>query len=118
MKSLSQKFEWALIEKFSQGYNKESPKLGCPFVEEIQKYFAIFHGDFHIGLLDNHHLLIRFCQHEDYLRLYSKSAWYVRGLPIRIFKWSSSFYVDHESSIVLVWISLLRLPIYFLMPYS
>lgn len=113
--SLSQKFEWSLIGKFSKGYNKSNPKLGRPPVEDLTKYFAAFdfNGEFQIGLLDNRHLLIQLRDRSDYLRLYSRSVWYIRGMPMRIFKWTSSFHVDRESSIVPIWITLPRLPIHY-----
>lgn len=40
-------------------------------------------------------------------------VWYVRGVSMRIFKWSPYFRVDKESSIVPIWITLPRLPVPF-----
>lgn len=89
---LSKPFQWALVGKLSQGYNKENPNLGRPPVEELQKSFVALDlkSDFQLGLLDNRHVLIQLRHHEDYLRLYSRPVWYVKGLPMRIFKWTSS----------------------------
>lgn len=88
---LSKPFQWALVGKFSQGYNKENPNLGRPPVEELQKSFVALDlkSDFQLGLLDNRHVLIQLRHHEYYLRLYSRPVWYVKGLPMRIFKWTS-----------------------------
>ena len=72
-----------------------------------------FKGEFELGLLDNRHVLIQLQQQVDYLRLYSRPVWYVKGFPMRIFKWTSSFHVDRESPIVPIWLSLPRLPIHF-----
>ena len=113
--ALSQHFQWALIGKFSQGYNKTHPNLGRPPVEILQKHFETLdlRGEFQIGLMDNRHLLIQFKLQEDFIRMYSRPVWYIRGMPIRIFKWASDFHVDRESSLVPVWISLPRLPVHF-----
>lgn len=115
MTDLSKPFSWALIGKFSHGYNKQDPKLGRPSVEDLQKYFVSmdFKGSFQLGLLDNRHLLIQFQLEIDYLRLYSRMVWYIRGISMRIFKWSPFFRVDKESSIVPIWITFPRLPIQF-----
>lgn len=111
---LSQTFTWALVAKFSHGYNKKDPKLGRPSVDDLQKFFQAldFRGSFQIGLLDNRHLLIQFQCEEDYLRMYSRQVWFIRAVSMRIFKWSLFFRVDKESSVVPVWISFPRLPIH------
>lgn len=86
IQNLSQPFRWTLIGKFSQGYNKEDPSLGRPPIENLQKDFVALDlkGEFQLGLLDNRHVLIRFRHQDDYLRLYSRSVWYVGGLAMRI----------------------------------
>lgn len=94
-----------------QGYNKQNPSLGRPPVEELEKDFQALDlkRDVQLGLLDNRHVLIQISHHEDFLRLYSRPVWYVKGLPMRIFKWTSSFHVDRESPIAPVWVSFPRL---------
>lgn len=72
---LTKSFPWTLIGKFYQGYNKVDPKSGRPLVEELEKYFQ---SAFSIGLLDNKHLLIRLSSEKDYLRLYSRTVWFVK----------------------------------------
>lgn len=47
----------------------------------------------------------------DFLRIYSKSSWYVDGQLMRILKWNPNFHVNRESSRVPVWICLPRLPL-------
>lgn len=112
---IASSFQWALIGKFSQGYNKEHPHLGRPPVERLHKYFESldFRGTYQIGLLDNRHLLIQFHLQEDFLHMYSRPVWYIKGIPMRIFKWSSNFHVDREIPLAPVWISLPRLPVHF-----
>lgn len=111
----SDPYHQTLVAKFSKGYNKQNPDLGRPPLEKLQEYFAALdlQGEFQLGLLDNRHVLIRCNLQEDFLRLYSRSVWYVRGIPMRIFKWSPGFHVERESPIVPVWIAFPRLPIQF-----
>lgn len=108
-------YDFTLIGKFAQGYNKENPLLGRPPIEKLQKDFEAFDlkGEFQLGLLDNRHVLIQLHHQQDYLRLYSRAVWYVGGMPMRIFKWTSEFHVDKESSVAPVWVTLPRLPIHF-----
>lgn len=89
--ALSKPFLWTLVGKFAQGYNETNPKLGRPPVEKLQKYFELldFKGVFSIGLLDNRHILMHLSFEEDFLLMYSWSLWYVGGLAMRIFKWTS-----------------------------
>lgn len=108
-------YDFTLIGKFAQGYNKENPLLGRPPIEKLQKDFEALDlkGEFQLGLLDNRHVLIQLHHQQDYLRLYSRAVWYVGGMPMRIFKWTSEFHVDKESSVAPVWVTLPRLPIHF-----
>lgn len=111
---LTTSFEWTLVGKFSYGYNKENPKLGRPAVEHMEQYFIALDlkGKFRLGLLDNRHLLIQCQLKEDFLRLYSRSVWYISGHPMRIFKWSPGFHTAKESSVVPVWLAFPRLPVH------
>lgn len=45
--------------------------------------------------------------------MYSRPVWYIKGIPMRIFKWTSQFHVDCELPLTPIWISLPRLPIHF-----
>lgn len=115
LQTLSQSFPWTLVGIFSRGYNKENPKLGRLSLEDLEKYFGSMdlHGDFYLGLLNNQHVLIRLQREDDYLRLFSRMVWYVRGIAMHIFKWMPYFQDGMESSLVLVWVSLPRLPVQF-----
>lgn len=68
---------------------------------------------FQIGLLDNRHLLITLASEDDYLRIYSRTVWYIGKVTMRVFKWSLNFNTDRESSLVPVRVTMSRLPILF-----
>lgn len=108
----SDPYHQTLVAKFSQGFNKQNPDLGRPSLDKLHDFFVALdlHGEVQLGLLDNRHVLIRCSLQEDYLRIYSRPVWYVRGIPMRIFKWTPGFHVERESPIAPVWISFPRLP--------
>lgn len=85
---LSRHFQWVLIGKFSQEFNKTNPALGHSPVKALQKYFEALDlkGSFQICLMENRHLLIQFGLHEDFICMYSYPVWYIKGIPMRIFK--------------------------------
>ena len=56
--------------------------------------------------------MINLTNPEDYHRLFSRPIWYVGNFVMRIIKWTTSFHVEKESSIVPAWIELEKLPIY------
>lgn len=84
-------------------------------MEDLNKYFASLDlkGEFSIGLLDNRHILIKLNNEQDFLRIYSRQVWHLGAISMRIFKWTSDFHVDRESSFAPVWVSFPRLPIHF-----
>lgn len=108
-------YHQTLVAKFSQGYNKQNPNLSYPSLEKFHEFLVVLdlHNEVQLGLLDNRHVLVRCAQQRYYLQIYSRSFWFVRGLPMRIFKWSTGFHIDKESPIVLVWITFPPLPIQF-----
>lgn len=65
---LAAPFDQVLVGKFS-GVR--------PNMEFLRKGFQIigFKGDVSLGLLDAHHILIRFSQHEDYFRCWTRGSW-------------------------------------------
>lgn len=71
-----------------------------------------FRSDFNVGLLDNRHLLIKLNCEEDYLRVYSRTVWYIGAVTMRIFKWTPNLSTEKETSLVPVWITLPRLPVH------
>ena len=62
-----------------------------------------------VGLLDHRHVIIRLNAEHDFHRIWGQHLWYVLGYPMRVFKWTTSFHVDKEPSLVPVWFSLPKL---------
>ncbi|XP_071922584.1 uncharacterized protein [Coffea arabica] len=83
-------------------------------MEDLQKFFRALDlkDDFSLGLMDRRHILIRLSNEADFYRIWSRNIWYVQDVSMRIFKWSTDFHVDRESSVVPVWFSLPKLPIH------
>lgn len=79
-------FRCAIVGKFSQGFNKLNRKLGRTPLEVIEKFLVALDlkAQFSVGLLDNRHVLINLRSEADFLRIYSKSSWYVDGQLMRI----------------------------------
>ncbi|XP_071925054.1 uncharacterized protein [Coffea arabica] len=103
---LSAPFKFAVVGKFSHGR---------PSLDVIRKSFSAigFKSNFAVGLLDQRHILIRFCLEEDFLRCWTKGLWSITEFSMRVFKWSTDFTVSSESSRAPVWIALEHLPIHF-----
>ena len=83
-------------------------------MEDLRRFFRTLDlkDDFSLGLLDRRHILIRLTNEANYHHLWSRSIWYIQDVPMRIFKWSTEFHVDRESSFVPVWFTLPKLPIH------
>lgn len=98
-------FSLSLIEKFE--HNK-------PNIEFIRKGFSTigFKGDYHLGLLANNRVLIRFTQQEDYQRCWMHGSWRFKNHNMRILKWTPFFSLVHEPPFAPIWISLNHLPIH------
>lgn len=103
---LARPFKHSLVGKFSHGR---------PSMEIIQKVFQTFSlkSDFHFGLIDHKHILIRLESEEDFSRIWMRESWHIGKFPIRLFKWSTDFRPDMKSSISPIWISFPNLPIHF-----
>ncbi|XP_027181954.1 uncharacterized protein LOC113780345 [Coffea eugenioides] len=98
-------FQYALVGKFSKG------RL---LMEDLRNFFHSLDlkAEFSLGLLDHKHVLIRLTTEDDYYCLWARGIWYVKEVPMRIFKWSIDFHVDRETSVVPVWFVLPKLPIH------
>ncbi|MQM00046.1 hypothetical protein Taro_032778 [Colocasia esculenta] len=66
--------------------------------------------DFMISALDNRHLLIRFQNNDDFLKVLLKETMYVQGRLFRFFRWSFEFRPDEDSPVISVWLELPHLP--------
>ncbi|KAL0379346.1 UNVERIFIED_CONTAM: hypothetical protein Sradi_3240100 [Sesamum radiatum] len=103
--SLAANFCYALVGKFWHGsppYNQLHRLLSNSGIKEA----------FIVSLINNKHALINLTNEADYSRLWMRRIWYLKGLPMRVFKWAPTFIPDQESSIVPVWVSFPDLPAY------
>ncbi|KAK4360118.1 hypothetical protein RND71_022347 [Anisodus tanguticus] len=103
-----QDLRFAVVGKFSYGWPEiSSLRTSIPKQCELK-------GEVRIGLLCNRHVLIRCSLFEDYLTLMSKPNWNIQEkgtiFSMRTFKWSTWFDSEEETSLVVTWISLPRLP--------
>ncbi|KAF8394103.1 hypothetical protein HHK36_020308 [Tetracentron sinense] len=96
----------SLVAKYSYG------RPSFPAIREFFKLNYHLKFDYHIGVIDSRHLLIRFSVEEDYLTIYLKEYCYINGLLLRFIKWTPNFSAGIEPSIVPVWISLPNLPLH------
>ncbi|XP_071909708.1 uncharacterized protein [Coffea arabica] len=87
---------------------------GRPVLEDLRRFFQAMDlkAQFSVGLLDRRHVLIRLSDEANYYRVWARGIWYIKALPMRVFKWSIDFHVDRERSIVPVWFSLPKLPVH------
>ncbi|KAL0404414.1 UNVERIFIED_CONTAM: hypothetical protein Sradi_2082200 [Sesamum radiatum] len=101
--SLAADFRYALVGKFLHG---------SPPYSQLHRLLSNsgIKGAFTVSLINNKHALINLTNEADFSRLWMRRIWYLKGLPMRVFKWSPTFIPDQESSIVPVWVSFLDLP--------
>ncbi|XP_071939955.1 uncharacterized protein [Coffea arabica] len=106
VEALASPFRFALIGKFSRG----RPKL-----EEVRKFIASLDLPENpvVGLLDVRHMLIQLNKEADFHHVWFRRIWYVSSFPMRVFKWTTDFHVDRESSVVPLWLQLPKLPLHF-----
>lgn len=97
--------KFMLIGKFS---------LGSPTFRTLQTKFAGFgfKEAVFIRLFNIKHVMIKFSNKEDFLRLWTRQIVHIDCFPIRIFKWTTSFNPKIESSIIPIWIILSELPLH------
>nr|XP_027062887.1 uncharacterized protein LOC113689294 [Coffea arabica] len=108
---LASPFRLSLVGKFSRG----RPKL-----EDIKKFVRSLDlkDSYMVGHMDARHVLIHCSSESDFHRLWLRGIWYVGKFPMRVFKWSSSFHVNRESSLAPIWFSLPGLPVHFFNKHS
>ncbi|KAL0375507.1 UNVERIFIED_CONTAM: hypothetical protein Sradi_3466400 [Sesamum radiatum] len=101
--SLAANFRYALVGKFSHGSPPYSQLHRLLYNSGIKEAFTV-------SLINNKHALINLTNETDYSRLWMRRIWFLKGLPMRVFKWSPTFIPDQESSIVPVWVRFPDLP--------
>nr|XP_027066014.1 uncharacterized protein LOC113691883 [Coffea arabica] len=105
MEKLAAPYRHALVGKFSRG----RPKL-----EDVRGFLRKLdlRDPATVGLLDACHVLLQFHSDADFHRVWARGIWYVHGHPMRVFKWTPSFHVDREPSVVPVWFQVPKLPLH------
>ncbi|CAI9099160.1 OLC1v1035941C1 [Oldenlandia corymbosa var. corymbosa] len=100
---------WDLVGKFS---------YGRPKMEEVRSELEKvgFQGDFHIGLMNPRHILIRFEREEDFQRCWIQTMWNIKGYAMRILKCQPDFRFEEDPPVIPIWVALHELPIEFLNP--
>ncbi|GAA0142557.1 hypothetical protein LIER_35591 [Lithospermum erythrorhizon] len=97
--------KYVLVGKFSHGR---------PPIRFIKEFFIglKLKGEYNISLYDTKHLFIECSLMEDFTRLWMRITWYVKGFPMRMFKWTPEFSPEKESPLTSVWIHFEGLPLY------
>ena len=95
---LSSPFSWSLVGKFA------SSRPTLMQIRLTLKRVRRFSQGFFIGAIDDHHVIIRFQNREDFVDAYIKKDWKVVGKQIRIFKWSPRFSSGFETTCAPVWV--------------
>lgn len=59
-----------------------------------------FKGAYQLGLMDSQHIFIRFDLEEDFYRCWLHSSWIFKKHVMRVLKWTSTFFVTQQPSMV------------------
>ncbi|KAF3645599.1 hypothetical protein FXO37_20878 [Capsicum annuum] len=111
--NIIKEFQYVIIGKFSYGW----PDLDDLRIQ-LPKQLSI-KGDCKIGLLRNHHILMRFDQMEDFINVLSKKIYYINAkdgysYQIRPLIYDTKFKVEEKTTQTMAWISFPNLkPIFF-----
>ncbi|XP_043725976.1 uncharacterized protein LOC122672581 [Telopea speciosissima] len=100
-------FHSTLIAKCSYG----RPSL-FDIKSHLQKMFFV-QGDVVVSTLDPRHVLLRFANHSDYVKVWMKELLHIQGFLLQFMKWISNFESGWESPFAPIWIFLPGLPIEF-----
>ncbi|KAK6161495.1 hypothetical protein DH2020_004876 [Rehmannia glutinosa] len=103
--NLAKKWDLALVGKFSQG---------LPDMNSMRVFFDSLKmlGSVDIRILNLRHVLFKFSHASDLAKVWLRPVWHINSYTMRMFKWSPSFSVRKESSIIPVWLKLPGLPIH------
>lgn len=89
----------------------QTPKGRPPF-DVVRAHLAQrfqFKEDFLLSAMDRRHLLLRFSNRDDYLKVLLKESLLVMGRPFRFFQWAMDFSPEQDSPLVPVWMELPRI---------
>ncbi|KAL0368133.1 UNVERIFIED_CONTAM: hypothetical protein Scaly_1032200 [Sesamum calycinum] len=101
--SLAAGYRFALIGEFSQG----TPKYRN--LHHLIAGLGVL-GGFTVSMINPKHVLISLTNEMDFSQLWLRRIWYIKGYPMRVFKWSPTFTPAQESSIVPIWVCFPELP--------
>ncbi|KAL0369157.1 UNVERIFIED_CONTAM: hypothetical protein Scaly_1134600, partial [Sesamum calycinum] len=101
--SFAAAYRYALVEKFSHI---------APQYQNLHRLIAGLgiKGAFTISMINAKHVLISLSNEADLSHLWLRRIWHVQGFPMRVFKWTPTFTLEQESSIVPVWVCFPELP--------
>ncbi|KAL0307652.1 UNVERIFIED_CONTAM: hypothetical protein Sangu_3017600 [Sesamum angustifolium] len=104
--------EFPPLTRATHPNSPESTRSGSPPYSQLHHLLSDLglKGKFTVSMINSKHFLITLTNESDYSRLWLRRIWYLKGLPMRVFKWSPTFSPTQESSIVPVWVSLPELP--------
>ncbi|KAK4386321.1 hypothetical protein Sango_2502700 [Sesamum angolense] len=95
--SFTAAYRYALVGKFSYGA-PQYQNLHC-LIARLGIKCA-----FTISMINAKHVLISLSNEADLSHLWLRRIWHVQGFPMRVFKWTPTFTLEQESSIVPVWV--------------
>ena len=100
---LSMPYKTALIFKF---FSSHIPSF------EVQRALSNWgvKGVVDINVIDRRHLLVKFVVESDFLMVYTRDKWVLKGQLLKVFRWTSWFRPGSENNIALVWVALPSLP--------
>ena len=100
---ISAPYKTALIFKF---YAQHLP------ISEIQGGLSNWgvHGGANFSVIDHRNVLINFNVVVDFMKVYTREHWLLKGQTVKVFRWSLWFRPGMESEVSSVWILLPALP--------
>ncbi|KAG9445382.1 hypothetical protein H6P81_016722 [Aristolochia fimbriata] len=108
----AERFKFCLVGKFRG--SRPSMKIIRDWVGEEWKRKRMLGGDWSISSLDGSHVFIRLDNQADMLHVWTRNRWFVKGHPMKVFKWTPSFQPSAaEPSLAAVWVSFPALPVVF-----
>ncbi|MQL94715.1 hypothetical protein Taro_027373 [Colocasia esculenta] len=100
-------FKNAIIAKCSYG------RSSIPEIKSCLSQRLMLSKDFIISTLNPRHLLFRFDDGEDFLKVLLRRSLYIKGYLFRFFRWDPTFDYSYDPTYIPVWIGLPLLPVNF-----
>ncbi|MQL98843.1 hypothetical protein Taro_031558 [Colocasia esculenta] len=100
-----QTLKFALITRCPFG------RCSIPDFKSLLSQRMLLKGEYIVSVLNNRHLLLRFEEEEDYLKVIMRRSLYLKGLLYRFFKWDPHFDFNADPTVIPIWIGLPMLPV-------